>query len=512
MLHSLLEQEAATLRAELVIEPDCGKTTKLMQRYLAEVANTFENGHIKVERVQVTVTYADRDHRIMVGDYLDKIDKQSKHHILCKCTSIGECENRRRVGEWWNGDWRKEHVVYSGDEDQYTVISTGTARALEPSAFGAPTPPSDPEPEPEPPQPAPEQPAPEQPTANMSPEPATPETVEAKPTHADAIEGTAPLLAAERDKIKIGKGASEPRKKSGLAVPSGTKANARGNVLADPEVRTHCVEGTPEAAQKAAEEKTAELDKTASSVAGKHDASGKGKHGDNRNVPPSRVVHDTLRGGPVVREFACGSSRAWEPPTTKYAVCFRAESQTFLKIDEAIAACDKIAERVGRAEESVATSPEPTPAPKSKNTVPTAEPEPAEALATAKAEDEGDSAATASPEPVPQSSEQLPGPQSPVPEPEPEDDKGFEFSGDTTFDSLPPEVQASLKKSVATTESHKIPVRETEHLLAYYKGFGNYVIIDKATGWCVGDAQGKESLTAELKMCELRYKTNIAES
>jgi hypothetical protein len=80
--------------------------------------------------------YAERDHRIMIGDWL----RRQKPHtedapILAKCTAIGECGARRRVREWVDGAWAKEHVVYGGDEGNYRVITAEGARKLAPAAF-----------------------------------------------------------------------------------------------------------------------------------------------------------------------------------------------------------------------------------------------------------------------------------------------------------------------------------------------------------------------------------------
>jgi hypothetical protein len=47
---------------------------------------------------------------------------------------------RRRVREWIEGKWGKEHAIYSEKEPIFRVIGESVARRLAPEAFPSPSP------------------------------------------------------------------------------------------------------------------------------------------------------------------------------------------------------------------------------------------------------------------------------------------------------------------------------------------------------------------------------------
>jgi hypothetical protein len=124
-----------TITGDLTAEPDTNVGSKMLTDYLTNVAQRVLPPQMSLSAANASVRYAGRDHRIMVGDYLEKENKGSTSKTLCKCTAIGECEARRRVREWDGKSWGKEHVVYNSDERKYRVISDETARLLAPEAF-----------------------------------------------------------------------------------------------------------------------------------------------------------------------------------------------------------------------------------------------------------------------------------------------------------------------------------------------------------------------------------------
>ncbi|MGA3104549.1 MAG: hypothetical protein ABSD53_08720 [Terriglobales bacterium] len=127
-----------TITESLAAEPDRGEAESILHDYLATVVNRVLPPHIKLDTLSVCVRYAGRDHRIMIGDWLVKQKPHTKDvPVLAKCTAIGECGARRRVREWVDGAWAKEHVVYSGDEGNYRVITEDAARQLASDAFSA---------------------------------------------------------------------------------------------------------------------------------------------------------------------------------------------------------------------------------------------------------------------------------------------------------------------------------------------------------------------------------------
>ena len=126
------------ITANLAAEPDRGKDSGMLENYLTTVVNRILPPHIELDTLGFThMRFAGRDHRIMIGDWLRKQKRcvEDTPITLAKCTGIGECEKRRRVREWDSGVWGKEHVVYNGDESDYTVITEQAARELAPSAF-----------------------------------------------------------------------------------------------------------------------------------------------------------------------------------------------------------------------------------------------------------------------------------------------------------------------------------------------------------------------------------------
>jgi len=126
------------ITASLSAEPDRSQAAEKMADYLRTVMERVLPPHITLDTLQnPNLLFAGRDHRICIGDWLQKQDwrKEDAPVTLAKCTGIGECEKRRRVREWENGAWGKEHVVFAGDEQDYRVITEAAAQALAPEAF-----------------------------------------------------------------------------------------------------------------------------------------------------------------------------------------------------------------------------------------------------------------------------------------------------------------------------------------------------------------------------------------
>jgi hypothetical protein len=126
-----------TIMASLAAEPDRAAAGSILHDYLTTVVNRVLPAHIELDTLDhPNLRYAERDHRIMIGDWLRKQKPHTEDApILAKCTAIGECGARRRVREWVDGAWAKEHVVYGGDEGNYRVITAEGARELAPAAF-----------------------------------------------------------------------------------------------------------------------------------------------------------------------------------------------------------------------------------------------------------------------------------------------------------------------------------------------------------------------------------------
>lgn len=116
----------------------------LLTAYLASVAERILPPHMalrSVGGVSAHAQIAGRDHRIMVGDYLEWRKSGTKADgkpVLCKCVGIAEFMRRRRVQDWQEGRWAREHVVFGGDESDYRVITEAVARKLDPTAFAQP--------------------------------------------------------------------------------------------------------------------------------------------------------------------------------------------------------------------------------------------------------------------------------------------------------------------------------------------------------------------------------------
>ena len=143
------------ITATLVAEPDSGILSNVLTAYLRTDAervlppgmalNPLDSSNMRNvwnalegnTGVAASVRIAGRDERIMVGDWLEH-KRENNPPTLAKCTAIGECEARRRVREWGDGKWQKEHVVYWGDDKHYTVIRETRARELAPAAFPEP--------------------------------------------------------------------------------------------------------------------------------------------------------------------------------------------------------------------------------------------------------------------------------------------------------------------------------------------------------------------------------------
>ena len=128
----------AELRMSLENEPDLDVANKMLTDHLRAYAEEqFANDRIRINELKVTVEFAGRNHRIMPGDFLEKRG-QNVAPMLSKCVGVADHTERRRVQEWADGRWGKEHVVFNGDESDYRVITEQTARRLAPEAFPKP--------------------------------------------------------------------------------------------------------------------------------------------------------------------------------------------------------------------------------------------------------------------------------------------------------------------------------------------------------------------------------------
>jgi len=125
-----------TITARLAGEPDCELRARMATEYFQTVAaRQFPPDQLTI--VSVRVEIAGRNHRIMPGDFLRK--KAESSAVLCKCVGIGDSMQRRRVSEWVDGKWAKDHIVQASHESLYTVLTQEAARALEPRAFAKPS-------------------------------------------------------------------------------------------------------------------------------------------------------------------------------------------------------------------------------------------------------------------------------------------------------------------------------------------------------------------------------------
>jgi len=126
---------ADKLRETLANEPDRDVASKMLTDYLHRVAEQFASDRIQIKEVSATVEFAGRDHRIVVGDWLEKRDETAGTTTLCKCVGVADFMQRRRVREWTGGEWGRERVVFSDHEHHYRVITEAQAHLLVPDAF-----------------------------------------------------------------------------------------------------------------------------------------------------------------------------------------------------------------------------------------------------------------------------------------------------------------------------------------------------------------------------------------
>ena len=116
----------------------------MLRIYFDSVGQRVLPPNMELGIVSARVRIVGRDHRIMPGDRLEKRDKNTAL-TLCKCVGIAEFMSRRRVQEWIEGSWGKEHVIYSGDESDYRVITEHRAVEIVPGAFPSSPPAKSPE-------------------------------------------------------------------------------------------------------------------------------------------------------------------------------------------------------------------------------------------------------------------------------------------------------------------------------------------------------------------------------
>jgi hypothetical protein len=129
-----LEQLGVKLADALANEPDRNIASRMLIEHLQIAANQFANERVRIDHVSVKVEFAGRNHRIMPGDFLENQEMRTVP-TLCKCVGIADFMKRRRVQDWNDGKWGKEHVVFSSDESHYRVITEEAARKIVPEAF-----------------------------------------------------------------------------------------------------------------------------------------------------------------------------------------------------------------------------------------------------------------------------------------------------------------------------------------------------------------------------------------
>jgi hypothetical protein len=131
-----------TITATLAAEPDRDKASDMLKQYFVTIAQRILPPHMALNTadalLRIHVLFAGRDHRIVIGDWLEKKGVEDHSPTLCKCVGIAEFMQRRRVQEWSVNKWEKERVVYSGDESSYQVITEARARELAPEIFEPP--------------------------------------------------------------------------------------------------------------------------------------------------------------------------------------------------------------------------------------------------------------------------------------------------------------------------------------------------------------------------------------
>jgi hypothetical protein len=131
-------EAADQLREALGNEPDRDVASRLLTEHLQNYASQFSNGRIKIKEVIAKIEFIGRDERILPGDWLEKKEKDAAP-TLCTCVGTAEFMKRRKVQEWSDGRWQKEHVIFSSNEGDYRVVTEATARHLAPEAFPSPT-------------------------------------------------------------------------------------------------------------------------------------------------------------------------------------------------------------------------------------------------------------------------------------------------------------------------------------------------------------------------------------
>lgn len=118
-----------TITANLAAEPDRDQASSMLERCLQTVVGRVLPPQMAVSYLTADVKIAERDKRIMPGDWL------KKDATLATCVGVREFMNRRVVSEWDGLKWGKEHVVFSEHDSNYRVITEEAARELAPSAF-----------------------------------------------------------------------------------------------------------------------------------------------------------------------------------------------------------------------------------------------------------------------------------------------------------------------------------------------------------------------------------------
>jgi hypothetical protein len=93
------DDAASKVKAALIAEPDRDAASKLLTNYLRSIAATVLGGHVKLENISATVTFEDRECRIMPRDYLLRNAKTCEP-ALCRCTGTGKYMSRRKIKEF----------------------------------------------------------------------------------------------------------------------------------------------------------------------------------------------------------------------------------------------------------------------------------------------------------------------------------------------------------------------------------------------------------------------------
>jgi len=128
-----------TITGDLAAEPDSAVASKMLRDYFARESKRVLPAHMALSVLDASVRIAGRDHRIMIGDFLEKETKGTATKTLCKCTGVAEFMQRRRIRDWDGSKWAKEHVIFPQYERDFRVITAEAARGLAPEAFPTPT-------------------------------------------------------------------------------------------------------------------------------------------------------------------------------------------------------------------------------------------------------------------------------------------------------------------------------------------------------------------------------------